>query len=202
MLGALFGRGKRWPHRLDVIAICIALPLSLFDPSGPLRAASVTTCVGDCNGSGDVTVNEILVMVNVAPGTTDVTTCAAGDPNHDGAITINEILAAVGSVLNGCVSGPRRRRLPPRAWVKLIVVMAAVAPTLPRAAVRRTGARPAFALIAVRPSVAVPMELLAAPSEAVVPVGSRWTADQVTAAVPAERSAEGCTASSSQPPLS
>jgi hypothetical protein len=62
----------------------------------------VPACVGDCDGSGDVTVDEILTMVNIALGNTPVTTCEAGDANHDGQITVDEILTAVNNALNGC----------------------------------------------------------------------------------------------------
>ena len=62
-------------------------------------------CVGDCHGNGQVTVDEILTLVNIALGTTDVATCEAGDPNHDGQITVDEILAAVNNALNGCGGG-------------------------------------------------------------------------------------------------
>jgi hypothetical protein len=59
-------------------------------------------CAGDCNGTGTVTVDEILTMVNIALGNTPVTGCEAGDANHDGQITVDEILTAVNNALNGC----------------------------------------------------------------------------------------------------
>ena len=59
-------------------------------------------CVGDCNGSGDVTVNEIILMVNIALGTSSVASCEAGDPDGSGDITINEIVTAVNNDTNGC----------------------------------------------------------------------------------------------------
>lgn len=59
-------------------------------------------CVGDCSGNGEVTVNELLAMVNVALGNAEVTTCIAGDANGDAQITINEILAGVNNALGGC----------------------------------------------------------------------------------------------------
>jgi hypothetical protein len=62
-------------------------------------------CVGDCNGDGEVTINELISMVNIALGTSDVSTCTAGDANGDGEITINEIVAAVNNALNGCPAG-------------------------------------------------------------------------------------------------
>jgi hypothetical protein len=59
-------------------------------------------CVGDCKGDGQVTVDELLTMVNIALGNTAVTTCEAGDTNNDGHITVDEILTAVNNALNGC----------------------------------------------------------------------------------------------------
>ena len=61
-----------------------------------------SACVGDCNGDLQVTVDEILSMVNIALGNTSVSACEAGDANHDGEVTVNEILAAVNNALNSC----------------------------------------------------------------------------------------------------
>ena len=60
------------------------------------------SCVGDCNGDGQVTVNDLIQMVNVALGNAAVSTCTAGNPNSDGEITVNEIVAAVNNALNRC----------------------------------------------------------------------------------------------------
>jgi hypothetical protein len=59
-------------------------------------------CPGDCNRDGSVTVNELLTLVNIALGNTNVSACLAGDLNHDGQISISEILAAVNAALSGC----------------------------------------------------------------------------------------------------
>ena len=59
-------------------------------------------CVGDCDGSGDVTVNELITMVNIALGNTSLSACTAGDADDNGTIEINEIIAAVNKALNGC----------------------------------------------------------------------------------------------------
>ncbi len=64
----------------------------------------VPTCVGDCNGDGHVTIDEILIMVNIALGNTTPGACVAGDANSDGQVTVDEILAAVNNGLNGCSS--------------------------------------------------------------------------------------------------
>ena len=59
------------------------------------------TCVGDCNGDGSVTIDELLSMVNIALGNPG-SACAAGDANSDGQITIDEVLMAVNAALSGC----------------------------------------------------------------------------------------------------
>ncbi|MFI5364608.1 MAG: hypothetical protein ACHQ4J_03195 [Candidatus Binatia bacterium] len=60
------------------------------------------SCVGDCNGNGQVTVDEILTMVNIALGNTSISACEAGDANHDLQITVDEILSAVNNALTNC----------------------------------------------------------------------------------------------------
>ena len=64
--------------------------------------AARATCVGDCGVDRQVTVDELLTMVNVALGNASVSICLAGDANRDGQITIDEILTAVNGALSGC----------------------------------------------------------------------------------------------------
>jgi hypothetical protein len=59
-------------------------------------------CLGDCDGSGAVTVDEILVMVNVALGSASVSACQDGDGNGDNQVTVDEILGGVNRALAGC----------------------------------------------------------------------------------------------------
>jgi len=75
-----------------------ATPTASATPS----ATSTPGCVGDCRGDHQVTVDEILTLVNIALGNAAVAGCRAGDANHDGQITIDEILTAVNNALNGC----------------------------------------------------------------------------------------------------
>ena len=86
-------------------------------------------CVGDCNGSGDVTVNEIILMVNIALGTFPVESCQAGDPDGSGDITINEIVTAVNNDTNGC---------PPMATPTLTPTPVATATMTPTATITST----------------------------------------------------------------
>ena len=67
-----------------------------------LRRKLRRVCVGDCNGDGQVTINELLTIVNSALGTVRATVCAAGDANANGEITVDEILGGVNNALKGC----------------------------------------------------------------------------------------------------
>lgn len=58
-------------------------------------------CRGDCDDSGEVTVDEIVRLTSIALGV-DVESCPAGDGNGDGLITVDEILQAIANALDGC----------------------------------------------------------------------------------------------------
>ncbi len=59
-------------------------------------------CAGDCNGDGEVTVDEIVWLVVLALSGGPQDDCARGDTNRDGAITVDEVIAAVNRALAGC----------------------------------------------------------------------------------------------------
>jgi len=58
-------------------------------------------CVGDCNGEHQVTVNEIIILVNIALGTADASACANGIPSGR-EVDITLIVQAVGFALANC----------------------------------------------------------------------------------------------------
>lgn len=64
------------------------------------------SCVGDCDGSGDVTINEIITLVNFALGTsTDCSTCPDGIPANvtcPSEVTVSVIIQGVNHALSGC----------------------------------------------------------------------------------------------------
>jgi hypothetical protein len=84
--------GRSFP-RLDCAAALASLPVPTASP-GP--------CAGDCNGDGVVTVNELVIMVNVALGGLSDADCLPGDIDADGRITVDELVAAVQASLIGC----------------------------------------------------------------------------------------------------
>jgi hypothetical protein len=81
--------------RIAVVAIVLATSgLGLAD------------CVGDCNGDGSVTIDEVLRGVNIVLGSTALAECADLDRNGDSTVTIDEVLAAVVGALDGCDTAP------------------------------------------------------------------------------------------------
>jgi hypothetical protein len=63
-------------------------------------------CVGDCDGSGTVSIEELIVAVNIALDLAPLSECPAADGHGDGRVTIDDLIAAVGNALNGCGSTP------------------------------------------------------------------------------------------------
>jgi hypothetical protein len=61
-------------------------------------------CIGDCNGDGPVTVDELLKGVNIGLGNQQLLTCPAFDANRDGEVTVDELVAAVHAALYGCTA--------------------------------------------------------------------------------------------------
>jgi len=60
------------------------------------------SCVGDCDGNGSVTVDDLIKGVNIALGNLYVVDCPAFDANEDGSVTIDELIRAVGYALESC----------------------------------------------------------------------------------------------------
>lgn len=59
-------------------------------------------CPGDCDGSGDVSINELLLGVNILVGSAAPGQCPAMDANADGTIAVNELIQAVNVALAAC----------------------------------------------------------------------------------------------------
>ena len=74
---------------------CVIAPTPTPTPTPP-------ACTGDCDGSGNVTVNELIIVVNIALGNLPLSACPIGDADGSGDITVNEIIKAVGFALTSC----------------------------------------------------------------------------------------------------
>ena len=96
---------RRLTTQLSTVLVVLAL-LNGWSSRHPFGAAlAAAQCAGDCNGDGEVTVDELIIGVNIALDTASLSRCSALDTNHDGIITIDEIIAAVNTALNGCTGG-------------------------------------------------------------------------------------------------
>ena len=58
-------------------------------------------CVGNCDGGGAVTVNEIIALVNIALGNSVPSACPNGLPGVAD-VTVAVVIQAVNNALNGC----------------------------------------------------------------------------------------------------
>lgn len=78
-------------------------PLPVVVVDGAVRITDApNACVADCDGDGEVRVNEVITGVNIALDNQPLSQCPAADANGDGQVTIGEVIAAVGDVINGC----------------------------------------------------------------------------------------------------
>lgn len=102
----LFGEGsfEEAQTRLAAQAVGITIngtpvpqPTPVPTPTPPLP-----TCFGDCNGDREVTVDELLLAVNIAIGNSPVYQCSVADINGDGDVTVDELIRLVNISLNGC----------------------------------------------------------------------------------------------------
>ncbi len=77
-----------------VVVIISATPAIAFRVSGPLP------CQGDCNLSGQVSIDDLITAVHVALGDGDAASCPGSD-----ASTIDALIRAVRAALDGCPRG-------------------------------------------------------------------------------------------------
>ena len=80
---------------VPVTTMLVGLALLVANPG---RSAAL---VGDCGNDGEVTIEEVTLIVNIALGNQPASACPPGDSDGDGDITIDEVVAAVGIALNG-----------------------------------------------------------------------------------------------------
>lgn len=59
-------------------------------------------CVGDCDNSRTVVINELVLMVNIALDRQPLSACPAADADASGTTTVQEILVGVNNAQRGC----------------------------------------------------------------------------------------------------
>jgi hypothetical protein len=65
-------------------------------------ATPAVPCAGDCNGDGEVTVDEVITGVNIALGLVAIEVCLAFDSDAAGGVTVDEVVNAITNALDGC----------------------------------------------------------------------------------------------------
>lgn len=73
-------------------------------PGTPTPTSSRAPCVGDCNGDGQITVDELVKGVNIALGNNSLNECRSFDSNGDAQVTVDELIGGVNGALLGCMS--------------------------------------------------------------------------------------------------
>jgi len=73
------------------------------------EASATTTpipapCLGDCDDSGSVSVDEILTAINIALGAIALGACPQADRNGDESVSVDELVAIVDAALRGCAA--------------------------------------------------------------------------------------------------
>ena len=69
------------------------------------RCQAGVVCTGDCDGTGTVTIDEIIKMVNIALGTAQPLPCPNGIPNG-AAVNVTLVIQAVTNALDDCSAVP------------------------------------------------------------------------------------------------
>jgi hypothetical protein len=81
-------------------------PTGSETPTGTVTPTPTETpkpvCVGDCNDDGSVSVDELIIGVNIVLGSASIDDCPSFDQNKDGVVTVDELIVAVNNALTGC----------------------------------------------------------------------------------------------------
>ena len=77
----------------------IALLCFLLALTAPNATAA---CDGDCGDDGEVTIDELILGIDIALGRARVDRCPSIDADGDGNIAVDEIVGAVDEAVNGC----------------------------------------------------------------------------------------------------
>src|ERR1700675_3448696 len=91
---------------MTVCAIVFAVGVCVQLPALSTAVWAAPPCVGDCDGNGEVTVDDILIGVNIALGNASVDQRPAMDANGDGQVSVDELITAVNNSLQGCPGVP------------------------------------------------------------------------------------------------
>jgi YVTN family beta-propeller protein len=75
---------------------------TLATASPTVTTTPESSCVGDCDGSGEVTVDELVLAVHIALGSQDAAACPAIDIDRRTGVTVDVLVRATHNALSGC----------------------------------------------------------------------------------------------------
>jgi hypothetical protein len=84
------------------LRLCAALGTFVTITAISRHVCAVSACAVDCDQDGRVTVEELIMAVNITLEQLALDTCAAADVNGDGLVTVDELIAGVHAALAGC----------------------------------------------------------------------------------------------------
>ena len=88
---------------LDTIGMISPSPTPTATPvPTPSTSPAVPVCAGDCNNNQAVTIDELVIGVNIVLELTPVISCSAFDEDKDGRVTVNELVRSVANALTEC----------------------------------------------------------------------------------------------------
>ena len=67
-------------------------------------AYAAPLCAGDCSGDGRVSIDELVLGIDVALNEATAERCSQADPNGDDVVSVDELVSAVNDALVGCPS--------------------------------------------------------------------------------------------------
>jgi hypothetical protein len=79
-----------------------AFNVALQGDAGPAVCVAIPSCVGDCDRSGAVSIDELIDAVNIGLGLAAVDLCDSIDKSRDGRVSVGELIEAVGNSMVGC----------------------------------------------------------------------------------------------------
>jgi hypothetical protein len=79
--------------------------LAVIGVPGAIVITVPVPCVGDCNGSETVTIEELIRGVQIVLGNQPVSNCPSLDRSGTGTVSISDMINAVNNTLDGCPTG-------------------------------------------------------------------------------------------------
>jgi hypothetical protein len=76
-------------------------PTATVMPTG-VPTGTTSACVGDCNDSNNVSIDELVRGVNISLGLQSLSSCEAFDCQHNGMVGVNCLIQGVNNSLDGC----------------------------------------------------------------------------------------------------